>query len=103
MDKARLVWVELTKDEDGFAVEIKKEISAYVKEISVRRSEMYAAMQSGIHVETAFQMRQEEWEQTKHIVNGKKKYATAIIFEECEYQIIRTYKTGKANIELVCG
>ena len=103
MEPAKLYWIEIGKDEDGFAIENRKELQVYAKELSVKRAEAYEAMRAGVKVEIILEIRQEEWEQTKHMEDGKRRYASKISFDGCEYEIIRTYKKGKSMIELVCG
>lgn len=98
-----LIWEEITKDTDGFPVRIPKVVEAYAEEKSVRRSEAYEAKRSGVSVSTVLELRIEDWEETMHIVNGKKEYARKVRFDGCEYDIIRAYKVDKAKIELTCG
>lgn len=103
METALLVWETQEKDKDGFPVPVRNETEVYAKEKSVTRQEKYLAMNSGVDVKTTLEVRQEDWEQTRHIVDKKPEYARKAIFDGCEYDIIRTYKAGKATIEIVCG
>lgn len=103
MEEALLIWDELSKDEDGFPVKKPKQLEVYVKEKSVRRSEKYEAMRSGISVDLVLELRIEDWERTAHVVNGKKQYAGKVQYDGCQYDIIRSWKNGKAMIELSCG
>lgn len=101
--EVELIWEEITKDQDGFAVKKKRAVSAFAEEKTVKRSEAYEAMRSGVSVQTVLEIRQEDWEETMHIVNGKKEYARKVQFDGCEYDIVRAYKKNKAKIELSCG
>ena len=53
--------------------------------------------------ELDFEIRQEDWEQTRHTVNGKTEYARKVEHDGRVYEIKRTYKTGKAKMEVICG
>lgn len=102
-EEAKLLIVTNEKDEDGFVVENEKEIPIYVQEKSATRSEYYEAMRSGVTVKTVLETRQEDWEQSVHLVGNKKEYASQIKYDGSVYDIIRTYRTGKSLIELVCS
>ena len=97
-----LIWSEITKNENGFPVEQYHSIQAYGKEKSATRSEVYEAMRAGVDVKTVLEVRQEDWEQTRHLVDGKPEYARKVKLSGCEYRIVSGYKKGKATIELTC-
>ena len=103
MEEAVLIWNEISKDKDGFPIEIPRAFDVYVDEKSVRRSEKYEAMRSGISVDLVLELRIEDWERTAHVVDEKKEYARKVQYDGCLYNIIRTWKNGKATIELSCG
>lgn len=98
-----LIWEEITKDIDGFPINKPKKIKADAEEKSVKRAEVYEAMRAGVSAQTVLEIRQEDWEETMHIVNGKKEYARKVQFDGCEYDIIRSWKVNKSKIELTCG
>ena len=103
IDTIRLIWEEIGKDEDGFEKNAEVSIDAFCKEKSVTRMEAYESMRAGVSVQAVFEIRQEDWEETRHIVNGKPEYARKAEHDGCRYDIVRTYKTGKAKIEVICG
>lgn len=103
-DTAVLLWPEKTgKDEDGFPLEEWKEAEVYVAEKSVKRAEAYEAMRSGISVSLILEIRSEDWEMSAHMINGKKEYARKVRYDGGLYKILRTWKNGKAKVELTCG
>lgn len=102
-DVANLIYTTSKYDGDGFKseiTEVKAEVFADKK--SVKRTEFYAAMQAGVKPEIVFDLRLEDWELTKHDVDGKAKYAEKVEYDSNVYDIIRTYETGQI-IELICG
>lgn len=103
IDTIKLIWEEIKKDGDGFTKNIKHETEAYCREKSVTRAEAYGAMRAGVSVQKVFEIRQEDWEETRHLVDGKPEYARRVAHDGHEYDIKRTYKTGKAKIEVICG
>lgn len=103
METARFIWEELSKNENGFPIRESKSVEIYVKEKSVTRAEAYEAMRAGISVKTVLSARIEDWERTRHIVDGKPEYARKVIYDGAEYDVVRTYKIGKARIEITCG
>lgn len=103
IDTIRLIWEETGKDEDGFEKNTEHSVDAFCKEKSVTRAEAYESMRAGVSVQAVFEIRQEDWEETRHIVNGKPEYARKAEHDGGRYDIVRTYKTGKAKIEVICG
>lgn len=99
----KLIWSEVTKDDDGFPVNKETAVEVYGREKSATRSEVYKAMRAGVTVQTVFEIRQEDWEETKHTVDGKTEYARLAEYDGRKYDIIRTYRTGKSKIEVSCG
>lgn len=101
--EAKLLIVRNGKDEDGFPVEKKEEIPVFVNEISATRNEFYEALRAGISIKTVLEIRWEDWELSRHKINGKKAYATQIEYDDSVYDIARTYRKGKSTIELICS
>lgn len=99
---ALLQWEIRTKDKDGFPKIEKKEIPICVKEKSITRAEFYAAMRDGIKVSRVFEVRREDWEESRHMVNGKPVYATSVFVEDAAYDILRSYTTDKSMVEITC-
>lgn len=112
-EEAILIVVENSQDEDGYAEEIKTEYPALiVRERSVTYNEMYKLGSFGLQMVTSISVipkiiltiRREDWEQTGHINDaGRKEYATKIIYDGAEYDIIREYHTDRSLAELTCG
>lgn len=103
-EEATLYYIVNNKDDDGFPVQNKREFEVYVREKSVGRTEFYEALRSGMSASITFDVRIEDWEQTRHITENKKiAYASKVIYDGAEYDIIRTYKTDRSMIQLVCA
>lgn len=102
METAKLIWMALEKDPDGFAVEKECTAEIYVIEKSVARAEYYESMRAGIKVQRVFEVRQEDYELSLHMVNGRKSYATRIQYDGEDYDIIRTYSKDKSHLEIIC-
>lgn len=103
IDEIKLIWEEIGKDDDGFSENEEHAINAYCKEKSVTRTEAYESMRAGVSVQAVFEIRQEDWEETRHIVDGRTEYARKVEYDGRKYDILRTYKTGKSKIEVICG
>lgn len=102
--EAKLIWSELTKDADGFPEEKDTSIDVFVEEKEIKRSEFYESMRSGVKVTKVLELRIEDYELSAHRdSSGRKQYASKIEVDGEVFSIIRTYKTGKSKIELVCG
>lgn len=102
-EEAKLLVVKNAKDKDGFAEEsITEEYPVYVTEKSATRSEYYAALQAAIQIKLVLEMRLEDWEQTAHLSGNRKEYATQLEYDGAVYDILRTYRTDKAKIEIIC-
>lgn len=102
-EEAKLLIILNEKDEDGFPKEIKEEIPIYVNEKSATRSEFYEALRSNIRIRIVLETRQEDWELSAHMVNGKKEYASRIEYDGFVYDIVRTYRNDKSMIEIICS
>ena len=103
METAILIWEDIVKDKEGFPISDPHETETYAEEKSATRTEVYEALRTGVDVKTILEIRQEDWEATRHIVDGKPEYARKIKFDGCTYDIIRAYRKGKATVELTCG
>lgn len=103
IDTIKLIWEEIGKDADGFEQNTERLTEAYCREKSVTRMEAYESMRAGVSVQAVFEIRQEDWEETRHIVDGKPEYARKAEHDGRRYDIARTYKTGKSKIEVICG
>lgn len=101
--EATLIWNSRTKDKDGFPVEEEHSVDIYVVEKSATRMEYYEAMRAGVEVKLVLETRQEDFELSAHEEDGKKVYARKVEYEGNTYDIVRTYKAGKAKIQIICG
>lgn len=103
MTEVVLITEIMGKDSGGLPVPKEWRTEAYAEEKSAVRSEFYEAMRAGINVKATFEMRQEDFELSAREAGGIKAYASKLEHEGAVYAIKRTYKKGKAKIELVCG
>ena len=101
--EATLIWNSRTKDKDGFPVEEEHSVDIYVEEKSATRMEFYEAMRAGVEVKLVLETRQEDFELSAHEEDETKAYARKVQYEGYMYDIVRTYKTGKAKIQIICG
>ena len=98
-----LVYTINGKNENGFPVETRKTTEVCCREKSVTRTEFYNAHREGFSVSLVLEVRQEDWELTKHMANGKRAYATKVLYDGGEYDIVRAYRNDKSMIQLMCG
>ena len=101
--EGELVYEVELKDRDGYPTKKTCNFPAILTEKSIKRAESYEALRSGITLTAVFETRQEDWETTRHLNNGRPAYAEKVIIDGAEYEIVRTYKTGKSMIEIVCS
>ena len=100
----KLLWSERTKDDDGFPVEKNEAAEVFADEKEIKRSEFYESMRSGVNVAKVMELRIEDYELSEHRdSSGRKIYASEMEIDGEILKIIRTYKTGKSKIELICG
>lgn len=92
-EEAKLLVVSHGKDEDGYSVENKIEYPVYVSEKSVSRTEFYKALSEHINLKMILELRQEDWNQTEHIVNGKKEYASRVADGGTDIQDLKVFCT----------
>ena len=102
-EEAFLLVVKNNKGDNGFAVTEKQRIPIFVREKSVTRVEFYEALRSNIQVRTVLEAWQADWELSAHMVGKKKEYASQIEYDGSVYDIVRTYKSDKSLIEIVCS
>lgn len=93
-----------TKDPDGYPVNTETSNTLYVTEKSITRQEYYEAVRNKINIKLILEVRQEDFEETKATVDGKKIYATELVYQEEYYKIQRTYKSpyDKSLLEVIC-
>lgn len=102
-DIGTLLYIEEVPNNKGIPIKTTIEYEVFLSKKSIARSEFYLGNQAGMNPTIAFETRVDDFEQTKHIKNGKPLYAQQIEFEDCIYNIIRTYQKNDELIELVCG
>ncbi len=106
LDKAiNLIYASDTgrKDEYDYPIfeDVKTEV--FVEKLSVTRSEFYTAMQSGMKPSIVFKVWYDDFELTRHDVDGKPVYADKVEYDGNTYNILRTYSKDETVLELVCG
>lgn len=101
-DIANLLFVTRGYDSEGFEKEVETKIEVFVNKQSVKRSEFYTAMQSGVTPTIAFELRIEDWELSRTIVDGKAKYAEHIEYDGAKYRIVRAFEKDNSIVELTC-
>ena len=102
-EEAVLLYSENRKDADGFPVALTEEKPVFVRKKSATRTEFYEAVRAGMAVTVVFEVRLEDWEQTKHITSNRKAaYASQIRYDDAVYDIVRVYAPDKSMVELMC-
>lgn len=90
-DTIELITVVNDKNDVGDAIENEAPRKVYANRKSIRQSEFYQAMASGLKPEIMFEVMFFDYKDEKRLVyNGKK------------YSIIRTYITDSDKMELIC-
>ena len=103
-EEAVLIYTVNGKDADGFPVAQNEELTVFVREKSATRTEFYEAARAGIAVSMVFEIRQEDWNLTKHITaNGNPAFASKVRYDGGTYDIVRAYRNDKSMIELICS
>lgn len=93
-------------DEAGFQkdeVNVIKDV--WCTEYSIRMTEFYASQASDIKPRIILELRIEDWELSKHKVGNKQEYASKVEYDDCIYDVIRTFrpKNQKSKIQVVLG
>ena len=90
-DIAELISVVYTSNEIGDTIEVASFRQVYVNKKSVRQSEYYQAMSTGLKPEIMLEVRTIDYEDEKEIK-----------FNDRKYRIIRAYDKNGEITELVC-
>lgn len=99
-----LIYVTNGKNPNGFPVETQTQTEVFCRERSVTRTEFYDAHRAGFTISLVLELRQEDWELTKHTAaSGKKEYATKVRYDGGLYDIVRSYRNDKSMIQLMCS
>ncbi len=91
-DVVQLVRLDYTVDEYGDQVYIRTPITVFANKKSVRQSEFYQALATGLKPEIMFEVRSLEYTGQENLTYNNK-----------EYVIIRTYSKNDEITELVCS
>lgn len=102
-EEANLIVITNSQDDDGFPVETERRIPVYVREKSVRHTEFYEALRTGYTPRVILVMRVEDWELSAHENNGHKRYATKVEYDGETYEVVRSFKTSKSEIQITCS
>jgi len=97
-DVATLVKVETIPDDEGYTDKIKSRREVFVDTQSVRRSEFYAARQSGTTVAIVFLIRAADYDGETLI-----EYQHPGAEEATVYKVVRAYTKAGEIIELNCA
>lgn len=103
MEECVLIMITNSKDEDGFPVVAEERITVPCEEKSIRFSEFYEAQRSGYKPRIILELRNEDWELTERVMDGRKTYATHVEYDGADYDVIRYYKKNKAKIQITLG
>lgn len=94
------------KDPDGYPQEEEHSTEVFANKQSVKRSEFYASMQTGVNAVSVFKTRVEDFEYANYTAaDGAVYEPTRVLHEGRKYQIQRTYVDPKDpdQIELTCS
>lgn len=97
-DVATLVKVEKTPDADGYKTEKETRREVFVDKQSVKRSEFYAARQSGTAVAIVFLVRAADYNDETRV-----EYTHPGADKPTVYSVVRTYTKAGEVIELNCS
>lgn len=100
---ANLIYTTTGDDGDGFDADTEVKTEVFAKMKSVKYTQKYLAMQAGVHPEIALEIRMEDWELTKHIVNKMLKYATKVDIDGAIYNITDNYTKDGSKVILTLG
>ena len=101
MVEVTLITVTKEADKAGFKKTIEHKLDVICEKKSVKRSEFYSCLKSNIIPKFAFEMYADEYELTKQVDDDGTHYASKLIYEDEEYEILRTYTSDDFRIELI--
>ena len=96
-----LITVTKETNKSGFKQATEHKLNVICEKKSVKRSEFYNCLKSNIIPKFAFEMYADEYELTKQVDNDGTHYASKLIYEDEEYEILRTYTDDDFRIELI--
>lgn len=100
---ANLIYVTTTDDGEGFDIDKETTTEVFATQKSVKYTQKYLAMQVGQNPEIILEIRSEDWELTKHIVNDMPEYATKADIDGAVYKIISNYSPDGTKVLLTLG
>lgn len=89
-------------NDNGFPVNTETAIAVGADIDSVGGAEVYAALRNDIELTFLLRMRKEDWDLSKHTVDGIPEYATNVRLDGVLYKVIKTY-TKASVTEVTCG
>jgi hypothetical protein len=98
-----LIYITPQDDGEGFDIETEVKTEVFATQKSVKYTQKYLAMQVGQKPEIILEMRAENWELTKHIVNDMPEYATKADINGAVYKILGDYSPDGAKVLLTLG
>ncbi|CAM3743983.1 phage head closure protein [Cohnella lubricantis] len=92
-EAVQLIKVTTGEDAGGYPIDpVESSREVLANELSVKRSEFYAANQSGMRADVVFEIHAIEYEDEKLLEHAGKRY-----------EVIRTYSSEPEYIELTCS
>lgn len=106
IETCNLIVITPGTDDSGFQKDIETKIEdVFCEEYSIRMTEFYSSQASDIKPRIILELRVEDWDLSKHKVGNKMEYASKVEYDECIYDVIRTFrpKNQKSKIQVVLG
>lgn len=98
-----LIYITAQDDGEGFDVNTEVKTEVFAKKQSVKYTQKYLAMQVGQNPELQIEIRMEDWELTKHIVNHMPLYATKVDIDGAVYDIKDNYSPDGSRVFITLG
>ncbi len=100
---ANLIYITKQDDGEGNDIDTPVKTEVFGNMQSVKYTQKYLAMQSGVHPLSILKIRKEDWELTKHIVNHMPEYATKVSIDDAVYNITDSYSPDGSKMLLTLG
>lgn len=101
-DVATLLSKIVVPNDMGYDVVTDIEYEVFVNKKSCTRLEFYQSHSFGVNAKFVLELRTEDFEQTREVINNKEVYATELIYRDCKYKIARAYDKQTGFTELTC-
>lgn len=92
-----------TTDDDGFSVTSEKTNTKYANVKSAKYYDVYSSMSTNKKASIVFEMRREDFDETRVTINKKHYYPTKIEYDGAIYDVIRWFFNNEGKAEFVCG